>query len=187
MPTPEFEVLSEELAVDVGHTKNNVSGKKAFGKQMYYPSNTPDTNIVNAMTGVKYPYKVGTFESLRLYSVIDATTMCDNKGVRIKSTDMETETGRTNYLYYDSPQQYMQHRKVTLDPEVVLKWRKRVMELFPSTDETENSGAFNREVYDRFVNQHTDKMQMDFKSRLAKDAMMRMCDDAENVLCVDEQ
>lgn len=176
MPAQEFEVLNEDFVFDNSHSKNNGSVTKTNGKQMYFPSNTPDTYIVNAMTGVKYPYKVGTFESLRLYTVIDATTRCDNKGFRIKSTDMTTETGRTNYLYYDSPQQYMQHRKVTLDPEVVLKWRKRVTELFPSADETETSGVFNREAYNRFVNQHCDKLQMDYKTRLANDAMMREID-----------
>ena len=39
----------------------------------YHPSNVMNQYIVNAITGVKYPYRVGSKDSLRLYKVIDTT------------------------------------------------------------------------------------------------------------------
>lgn len=165
MPSQDFEVLTNDALSDTFvNTQKNVNFlKQTKGKRVYFPSNAPETYIVNAMTGVKYTWKVGTFESQRLYSVVDTTSACDNKGFVIKQTDKDTETGNTNYLYYDSPQQYMQHRKVSLEPETILSWRNRVSTLFPSTETTD--GEFNAEAYHKLAYEHNELLISNFKNR----------------------
>ena len=40
---------------------------KKIGKRRYFPSNKQNSFIVNAETGVKYDYRVGSYESRRLF------------------------------------------------------------------------------------------------------------------------
>ena len=162
MPSEDIKNVSDEPLY------NNVAIKRADtntirGKRHYFPSNTHDTHIVNAMTGVKYDYMVGSFESLRLYSVVDTTSSCDNKGFQIKLTDKTTETGHPNYLYYDNPQQYMEHRKVLLDTETIQSWRERVSKLFPTTEKSD--GQFSIDAYNTLINERNQQMQRNFKEQ----------------------
>ena len=170
MPSEDIKNVFDENTVSTDYAgpviKNTVATANK-GKRKYFPSNTPDAYIVNAMTGVKYDCKVGSFESLRLYSVVDATSSCDNKGFLIKSTDKETETGTPNYLYYDSPQQYMEHRKVQLNPETIQSWRDRVSRLFPTTENSD--GVFSTEAYNMILNERNIQMQVGFKERQEAD------------------
>jgi hypothetical protein len=166
MPSEDIKNVFDEVASAPAYSglviKNTgVNGNK--GKRKYFPSNKQDTYIVNAMTGVKYTCKVGSFESLRLYSVVDTTSSCDNKGFLIKSTDKETETGIPNYLYYDSPQQYMEHRKVQLDTETIKSWKNKVSILFPTTDNSD--GLFSIDAYNTLLDERNQQMQINFKER----------------------
>ena len=51
----------------------NNSVKEAPVKRRYYTSNSPDSFIKNAITGVLYPYKVGSNDSRRLFKIVDTT------------------------------------------------------------------------------------------------------------------
>lgn len=166
MPSEDFEFLNDAFETTQKKTSKGIQQK---GKHIYFPSNTSEMYIVNAMTGVKYPWKVGTFDAQRLYNVVDSTTLCDNKGFLIKYTDKTTETCNPNYLYYDSPQQYMQHRKVTLDPTTIQAWRTRVSALF-STSET-SDGVFNIEAYNKLTDEHKELMISNFKNRQKTDLL----------------
>ena len=155
-------MTSQDIESIINETLNIKSN--STGKRKYYPSNVPEMHILNAMTGVKYPFKVGSYSSLRLYNVIDATTVCDNKGFIIKNTDKDTETGCMNSLYYDSPEQYMQHRKVVLDSHRVQAWHKYANELFFDED-----GEFNREKYDKLQQEKVMEMRSNFLKRQKRD------------------
>lgn len=174
MPSEEIKNVFDESITEPVYTGvviKNTETTNNKGKRKYFPSNTQDTYIVNAMTGVKYECKVGSFESMRLYSVVDTTSSCDNKGFLIKLTDKETETGNPNYLYYDSPQQYMEHRKMSLDTSVIQSWRDKVTRLFPTTENSD--GAFSIEAYNTIMNERKQKMHTNFKERQVADANNR--------------
>jgi len=88
----------------------------------YYPSNTQGTFIVNAITGVEYPWRVGTKEARRLFHSIDTAGRRDKQGYKLKVTSPDYPNPNPNNYYYDSPQQYMQHQQATLTSELIEKW-----------------------------------------------------------------
>ena len=71
-----------------------------------YSSNVFNTPIVNAITGVKYPWTVGSFGESFLWKVVN-TTRFDPK-----------------LYFYDSPEQYEQHRRVKIDTEAKTAWHR---------------------------------------------------------------
>ena len=86
-------------------------------KGLYY-SNLEEQYIVNAVTGEKYPWKVGTLDEQRLFKVKDTTMSCLNYSGRISQT-----------AYYKDPYQYMIHNNVHLPNSLIDGWKKRVEEL----------------------------------------------------------
>lgn len=86
-------------------------------KPLYY-SNIEEQYIVNAVTGEKYPWKVGTYDELRLFKVKDASQPKTNYSGRTSQT-----------AFYKDPYQYMIHNNVHLSNEVVLNWKSRVNNL----------------------------------------------------------
>lgn len=96
----------------------------------YYPSNSDGHYIVNAITGVRYPWKVGTYESYRLYKVTDATGFSDKYGYRIQKNDEPNYD--PNFLYYDSPEQASKHLRIKISPQEALEWHNRYKRLFPN-------------------------------------------------------
>jgi hypothetical protein len=95
----------------------------------YYPSNQDAYYIVNAMTGVRYPWKVGSYESHRLYKVTDASGFNDRNGYRLQKNDEPNY--EPNFLYYDSPEQASKHLRMKLDAKRSLEWHNRYKLLFP--------------------------------------------------------
>jgi hypothetical protein len=89
-----------------GNNNDNNKGKKGeeYVFRGPYPSNVVGTPIVNAITGVKYPWNVGSFEESYLWKVANCTRFVP-----------------TTY-FYDSPEQYEAHRRVTIDPESKAAW-----------------------------------------------------------------
>ena len=69
-----------------------------------FSSNVTGVPIVNAITGVKYPWNVGSFEENHLWKVSNCT----------RFTPMT--------YFYDSPEQYEAYRRVELDPESKATW-----------------------------------------------------------------
>ena len=90
-----------------GKTNYNNNKTDATGEQKPrgpFPSNVMGAPIVNAITGVKYPWTVGSFEENHLWKVANCTRF-------------------TPALYfYDSPEQYEAYRRVELDAETKEVW-----------------------------------------------------------------
>jgi len=98
--------------------------KQKFGKHRYYPSNKQQTFIKNAVTGIKYPYMVGSFDQQRLYKMIDATGTCNSDGYVIKSK-YDLPNPDANHLFYDSPEQCMKHLRIAIQQKEIDNWRER--------------------------------------------------------------
>jgi hypothetical protein len=88
----------------------------------YYPSNTQGGFIVNAITGVEYPWRVGSEDARRLFRAVDTTGTHDKEGRKLKPNSPDFPNPNPNHLYYDSPQQFMQHRRVKITPALVEQW-----------------------------------------------------------------
>lgn len=103
-------------------------------KRAYYPSNTSDSFIKNAITGVAYPWKVGSNESRRLFKVFDTLGLHDSNGVKMTGRKRRSDVGQfnpaPNHLYYDSPEEFMRHRNCTVSPALIESWLKTKNELF---------------------------------------------------------
>ena len=86
--------------------KGNGNGKKKDVKVFRGPfqSNVMGLPIVNAITGVKYPWNVGSFEENHLWKVADCSGIVP-----------------VTY-FYDSPEQYEAYRKVTIDQDSKDAW-----------------------------------------------------------------
>jgi hypothetical protein len=88
----------------------------------YYPSNSQGAFIVNAITGVEYPWRVGSKDSRRLFRSVDTTGIRDKQGYKLKVNSPDFPNPNPNSYYYDSPQQFMQHQKTKLNQEFIEKW-----------------------------------------------------------------
>jgi hypothetical protein len=71
-----------------------------------YPSNVFNAPIVNAITGVNYPWTVGSFGETFLWKVVNTTRF------------------EPKLYFYDSPEQYEEHRRVKIDPEAKTAWHR---------------------------------------------------------------
>tara|TARA_Y100000389_G_scaffold203913_1_gene254072 strand:- start:489 stop:941 length:453 start_codon:yes stop_codon:yes gene_type:complete len=108
-----------------------------FKKRLYHPSSNSG-RCINAQTGVTYPWMSSSFESLRLYKVIDSTGKYDSKGfLRVPSDPINPDA---NFLYYDSPEQYGRHLRRNVDVEYCSKWHNKINNIFPG-------GVFCLEAY----------------------------------------
>ena len=114
--TDTYEIFNEE----------QISRKttKKTGKHRYFPSNKPQTFIRNALTGLKYPYIVGSCEQSCLYKMVDATGTCDADGYVIMSRD-NLPNPNTNHLFYDSPEQCASHLHISIGETEITRWRMR--------------------------------------------------------------
>ena len=105
----------------------NQKGEKRSKRPRYFPSNKPQSFIKNAVTGVPYPYVVGSKEQKLLYKMIDATGTCDAEGYFIKAR-ADLPNHNTNHLFYDSPEQCMSHLRISLNPVHVKSWHDKNVE-----------------------------------------------------------
>lgn len=90
----------------------------------YYTSN--EKVVRNGVYGTVYPFNNGTHETSQLFRVIDATGRCDSSGIRLKNKKVNKSS---NLVYYNSPAEYMEHRKVNIDAKVVERWAKRIQDI----------------------------------------------------------
>ena len=102
----------------------NQKSEKRSKRPRYFPSNKPQSFIKNAVTGVPYPYVVGSKEQSYLYKIVDSTGTCDSEGYVIKTrSDLPNHT--TNHLFYDSPEQCMSHLRLSLNQDDVKRWHEK--------------------------------------------------------------
>lgn len=103
-------------------------GEAVMRRRRYYPTRHGGF-CVNALTGSRYPYIQGSFESLRLYQVVDSSGLCDSRGYVRTNRDPSNQT--PNFLFYDSPEQYSRHQKVDIDPKSAYQWHADIKSMFP--------------------------------------------------------
>lgn len=85
------------------HSQGSNEKKKFRGP---YSSNVFNAPIVNAITGVRYPWTVGSFGENFLWKVVDTTRF------------------EPKLYFYDSPEQYEEYRRVKIDHEAKTIWHR---------------------------------------------------------------
>lgn len=91
----------------------------------YHPSNVMNQVIVNAISGEKYPYRVGSKDSLRLYKVTDTTGAYNTDGKKKYTDDLKLgQESSPNHFYFDNPTEYMQDRGFHRHAESCDEWGK---------------------------------------------------------------
>ena len=90
----------------------------------YYTSN--DNVVRNGVYGTVYPFNNGSAETSQLFKVIDATGRCDSSGIRLKNRRVNKSS---NLVYYSSPAEYMQHRKVKVQKNIISEWNERINDI----------------------------------------------------------
>lgn len=85
------------------------NGKKKKNKVEFYTSGDRGTRIRDAITGMYYNTKVGSFNEDKYFKVSLATGQCNS-------------ANGSHMLYYQTPQQYMSHFGVQLNPDIIAKW-----------------------------------------------------------------
>lgn len=131
---------AKRLDTDISEYNDHMSHQgKAAGmrRRRYFPTRHGGF-CVNAVTGSRYPYVQGSFESLRLYQVIDSSGTCDNKGYVRGRHDEPNKT--PNFLFYDSPEQYSRQMRVEVNGKVSYQWHNDVKNMFPD-------GVFDKSAY----------------------------------------
>tara|TARA_B110001450_G_C17642414_1_gene489787 strand:- start:66 stop:515 length:450 start_codon:yes stop_codon:yes gene_type:complete len=108
---------SEDILYESNILENIITPQR----RRYYTSNIPDTYIRDAITGDLYPYKVGSYESLRLFKYIDATGTCDSEGRQYSKKDRNLSRD-ANSCYYTCPEECMKHRKIKFSEKRVKDW-----------------------------------------------------------------
>ena len=106
-------------------------GERKYVKKRpaYFPTNGQGKLIQNAITGVEYAWRVGSNDARRLFRVVDTTGVYDNQGRRLKPNATDFPNPNPNHCYYDSPQQFMSHRRMTVQPQLIEHWQT-VQEVF---------------------------------------------------------
>ena len=110
-------------------SENEVSNyqQKRKMRECYYSDIVGDY-ILDAITGEKYPWRVGTFNEKRFFKLTDTTNSTDvgRKG------NYDSSLGRSSHkAYYENPHAYMNHKRIDLDEELVKQWYVNNNKLFP--------------------------------------------------------
>ncbi len=90
-------------------------------KKVYY-SDVVGSMILDAITGAKYPYKVGTINENKFFKV-RSTTAYKNRSAKMEYPACASVT---NQAFYESPEAYMNHHYVKLSDDIVKNWHERV-------------------------------------------------------------
>ena len=107
------EMYSKQTGNGDNHSQGSNERKKFRGP---YSSNVLNTPIVNAITGVKYPWTVGSYGENFLWKV------------------MNTAKFEPKLYFYDSPEQYEEYRRVKIDPEAKMVWHRLQQQIGNAND-----------------------------------------------------
>jgi len=111
-----YETFNEErISYRGGNGKNR--------RRRFYPSNKPQSLVVNAQTGIPYSFKVGSKEQQQLFKTVDATGVCDEEGYVIPANHKDFFP-ITHHLFYDTPEQCMSHLRVSFERSFIEKWHE---------------------------------------------------------------
>ena len=88
------------------------------GNKCYY-SNVVGSYIVDAITGEKFPWKVGSYDERRFFRYINT----------INKEDPYSRTFQK--AFYENPHAFMRHTRVELDETLVNEWYDNNEKLYP--------------------------------------------------------
>ena len=91
-------------------------------KKVYY-SDVVGSLILDAVTGAKYPFKVGSLDEKKFFKV-RSTIAYKNRSAK---TPYPTGASVANQAFYENPQSYMWYHSVMLSNEILDNWNKRNM------------------------------------------------------------
>lgn len=89
-------------------------------KKVYY-SDIVGSPILDAITGAKYPYKVGSYHEKKFFKV-KSTTAYRNTHSKLQYPATHT---LCNQAFYENPNVYMNHLKVHLSDDIIESWEAR--------------------------------------------------------------
>ena len=96
-------------SVSTTSSSSSVSSKKCNElRRGRYTKSIVGLPIVNAITGEKYPWKVGSKEESNLWKVVNVIYCSDHF---------------SKFYFYDSPEQYERFQRVKIDEETKRAWR----------------------------------------------------------------
>ena len=98
-------------------------------KKVYY-SDIVNSYILDAITGCKYPYKVGSFGEERFFKV-RSTTAYNNKEAVLQ---FPASASNANQAFYESPFVFMNYHNVKLSEDIINNWKCKTQK-FNTTSE----------------------------------------------------
>ena len=93
--------------------------------KVYY-SDIIGNSILDAVTGAKYPWKVGSKDEKKFFKVRSSISYKNSKAM-VSEDWMGSST--TNQAFYASPEQYMNHHMVKLPLDQIQNWHSRINQL----------------------------------------------------------
>ena len=112
---------------------------KTYKNHCVYPTKVGGY-LVNAITGIEYPFRQGSSRSLQLFKVIISVGVLNENGC-INRKNINKESILT---YYDSPYQYKQYTDIDVPDNIITEWKSRVNFIFPN-------GDFSEKKYKEYV------------------------------------
>ena len=103
-----------------------------YKNQCIYPTNIGGY-LVNAITGIEYPFRQGSPNSLQLFKVIISAGVINEIGCINRYTINKDPV----ITYYDSPNQYQQYTDIKVPTPIINKWKSRVNFIFPNGEYSE--------------------------------------------------
>ena len=108
----------------VTHLRQAGGKRRKHGEPRVFSSNIVGQRIVNAMTGSSYDYVVGSKDEKRFFKV--AARQPFRKHIDLLGDEIIDADGyQMNTLFYDTPDQYEKHKRVTLSDDVKTDWYER--------------------------------------------------------------
>ena len=105
---------------------DTISHNKKSGNCYY--SNVMGEYIKDAITGEKYPWRVGSNDETRFFRVTNATNMIDTGRRGISNSYMGRDSRKA---FYENPHAYMRHRHIELDEDFINEWYEKHERLYP--------------------------------------------------------
>jgi len=96
-------------------------------KKKEHYSDIIGNNIVDARTGAKYPWKVGSFDERRFFIVTNTVPF---HNFERKGTYDNYSRRSSCKAFYESPYAYMKHCNVELDEDFVKAWYEKKNKLY---------------------------------------------------------
>ena len=103
------------------------SSRKLKEVPIYY-SNIVGSSIVDAITGAKYPWRVGSTDEQRFFRTL--STVVPHYLKRKNDSDIYNMRS-ANKAFYEDPYAYMRHNDIDLSDEFIKEWYTNKNTLYP--------------------------------------------------------